>query len=359
MSRSSSPPEPEPFGFLVAAGPVAAATAASAWLQAMLGAEAALVLAQADVGVIPVDSAERIAAVCRVERFDVAGLLERADLGGNVVVALVPAIRELVDEKDAAHVHRCATSQDIVDAGTAVVIARCGELVRARLGSARRRALELGGRYGDTRMIARTLGQHAVPTTFATVTARWADALGEAAAGLVAPAVSLGGPSGDGSSYGEHRDAIVERFAARLGLTAAPTTRHSQRTATVVTAGQWAVVATAASKIALDVIVLAQSDIREVSEAAEGAGISSSMTHKHNPIAAISARAAAMQVPGLVATLVQAAGNHELERAAGAWHAEWPALYALLRCAGSAVEWVHRSLDRLVVHPEQMEANLP
>ena len=190
------------------------------------------------------------------------------------------------------------------------------------------------------------------------MTSRWADGLAEAAAGLTAPSVALGGPSGDGTSFGEHRDAIVERLAARLDLTASPAVRHSQRTATVVTAGQWAVVATAAGKVALDVIALAQSDVGELSEAADGAGTSSSMTHKHNPIAAISARAAAMQAPGLVATLVQAAGSHELERAAGAWHAEWPALNMLLRSAGSAVEWVHRSLDRLVVHPDRMEANL-
>ena len=359
MSPSSSPSELDPFGFLVAAGPVAAATTASAWLQAMLDAEAALALAEADAGLIPAAAAEGIAAACRIDQFDMSAVLDAAALGGNAVIALVPALRALVGDVDAAHVHRRATSQDIVDAATTLVVARCAEVVRGRLGAARARANEFGDRYGDTPMIARTLGQHAVPTTFATVTARWADALGEAAAGLSAPAVSLGGPSGDGTSYGEHRDAIVERFAARLGLEVSPAVRHSQRTATVITAGQWAVVATACGKVALDVIVLAQSDVGELSEVADGAGASSSMPHKHNPIAAISARAAAMQAPGLVATLVQAASSHETERAAGAWHAEWPALNMLLRSAGSAVEWVHRSLQRLVVHADRMKANLP
>ena len=73
------------------------------------------------------------------------------------------------------------------------------------------------------------------------------------------------------------------------------------------------------------------SDVGELAERADGAGGSSSMAHKHNPVAAISARAAALQVPGLVATLLHAAGGHDFERAAGAWHAEWPALNALLR----------------------------
>jgi 3-carboxy-cis,cis-muconate cycloisomerase len=126
----------------------------------------------------------------------------------------------------------------------------------------------------------------------------------------------------------------------------------------VAIAGAWAQVATAVAKIALDIVVLAQSDAGELLEDAEGAGRSSSMSHKHNPIAAVSARAAAMQAPGLVATLLQAAGSHELERAAGAWHAEWPALQSLLRSTGSAVEWLRRSLDRLVVDPERMAVNL-
>ena len=105
-------------------------------------------------------------------------------------------------------------------------------------------------------------------------------------------------------------------------------------------------------------MLLAQDDVGEVAEVAPGAGGSSSMPHKRNPIAAISARAAAMQVPGHVATLLQAAGSGELERAAGAWHAEWPALNGLLRATGSAVHWLQLSLDRLVVDPARMAANL-
>ncbi len=82
------------------------------------------------------------------------------------------------------------------------------------------------------------------------------------------------------------------------------------------------------------------------------------MAHKHNPIAAVSARAAVMQTPGLVATLLDAAGSHELERAAGAWHAEWPALNRLLRATAAAVDWLGISLERLHVDEQRMAANL-
>ena len=140
--------------------------------------------------------------------------------------------------------------------------------------------------------------------------------------------------------------------------TAAPFGRHTQRNATADVAGAWGLAAASVAKVALDVVLLAGSDVGELAELADGAGGSSSMPHKHNPVAAISARAAAMQVPGLVPTLLHAAGSHELERAAGAWHAEWPAINQLLRSTGSAVDWLRTSLDRLVVDPDRMAANL-
>jgi 3-carboxy-cis,cis-muconate cycloisomerase len=206
-------------------------------------------------------------------------------------------------------------------------------------------------------MIARTLGQHAEPTTFATVTTRWTRALGDAARAVssVALHAALGGPAGDGDSFTSPE--VAERFADRLGLSWAPP-RHSVRPLTASIAGAWGVAAACLAKVALDVVLLAQSDIGELSELAEGAGGSSSMPHKHNPIAAVSARAAAMQAPGLVSTLLHAAGGHEYERAAGAWHAEWPALNQLLRATGSAAEWLYVSLQRVVVHPERMAENL-
>jgi 3-carboxy-cis,cis-muconate cycloisomerase len=171
--------------------------------------------------------------------------------------------------------------------------------------------------------------------------------------------VVLGGPSGDGTSYGAHVDRVTERFAHRLGVrTGLRSAGHTQRSGTAAVAGAWGLAAASVAKVGLDIVLLAQSDIGEVAERASGAGGSSSMPHKHNPIAAVSARAAAMQAPGLVSTLLHAAGGHELERAAGAWHAEWPALDQLLRVTGSAVDWLQTSLGRLVVDPDRMAANL-
>ncbi|MBA3523458.1 MAG: 3-carboxy-cis,cis-muconate cycloisomerase, partial [Geodermatophilaceae bacterium] len=83
---------------------------------------------------------------------------------------------------------------------------------------------------------------------------------------------------------------------------------------------------------------------------------SSTMAHKHNPIAAVTARACAAQAPGLVATLLGAMPA-ELQRGAGAWHAEWPALTALLRTTGGAASRLTTSLTDLVVDRKALQRN--
>jgi 3-carboxy-cis,cis-muconate cycloisomerase len=70
-------------------------------------------------------------------------------------------------------------------------------------------------------------------------------------------------------------------------------------------------------------------------------------------VAAISARACARRAPGLVATLL-AAMEQEHERAAGAWHSEWPTLTELLTTTGSAASWLVEALGSLRVDASRM-----
>jgi 3-carboxy-cis,cis-muconate cycloisomerase len=103
-------------------------------------------------------------------------------------------------------------------------------------------------------------------------------------------------------------------------------------------------------------MLMAQSEVAEVSEGHLDRGRSSTMPHKRNPVAAIAARASARRAPGLVATLLAGMGQ-EHERAAGAWHAEWETVSALLRSAGSAAAWLTECLEDLVVDTDRMREN--
>jgi 3-carboxy-cis,cis-muconate cycloisomerase len=104
------------------------------------------------------------------------------------------------------------------------------------------------------------------------------------------------------------------------------------------------------------VVLLSQTEVGEVREGGDRGG-SSTMPHKRNPVAAISALAGARQAPALVASLL-AAMEHEHERAAGAWHAEWAPLRELLVATGSAAAWLQDCLAHLEVDAERMRSNL-
>jgi 3-carboxy-cis,cis-muconate cycloisomerase len=82
------------------------------------------------------------------------------------------------------------------------------------------------------------------------------------------------------------------------------------------------------------------------------------MPQKHNPVGATLARACALQVQGHVSILMAAQAG-ELERAAGAWHAEWDALSSALAYAGGAAAAIRRSLEGLDVDAGRMRANIP
>jgi 3-carboxy-cis,cis-muconate cycloisomerase len=346
------------FDAVLARGGARAAVADEAWLQAMLDVEAALARASAEVGVIAVEHAEAIATACRAEWFDVAAIGAEAANVGNPAEPLVRALRARVGAA-AEDVHRGATSQDIVDSAAMLVTRRALEPVLDDLGGTADAAARLASEHRDTVMIGRTLMQQAVPVTFGLKAAGWLVALDESIARLrdVRLAAQLGGAAGTLAALGDAGPAVLGRFARELGLDEPVVPWHTDRTRIAELAGALGEACGAVAKVAGDIVLLAQTEVGEVREGVEGRGGSSTMAHKRNPVAAISARAAARQAPGLVATLL-ASMEQEHERAAGAWHAEWPALRSLLSFAGSAAAWLRDCLENLEVDVERMRANV-
>ena len=351
------------FGEVLARGRVRAGTTDLAWLQAMLDVEAALARAQAAAGVIAAEHAESIAAACRAERYDVDALGAQAAEVGNPAAPLVRALRAEVGDPAAADVHRGATSQDIVDSATMLVARGALEALLDDLGGAAEAAARLAGEHRATVMAGRTLLQQAVPISFGLKAAGWLVGLDEAAQRLDAVrdtrlAAQLGGAAGTLAAMRDAGIDVLARFAGELGLAEPVVPWHTERTRIAELGAALGECCGAAAKVAGDVVLLAQTEVGEVREGAGGdRGGSSAMPHKHNPVAAISALAAARQAPGLVANLLGAM-EHEHERAAGAWHAEWSPLRELLRATGSAAAWLRDCLEHLEVDARRMRANL-
>ena len=82
------------------------------------------------------------------------------------------------------------------------------------------------------------------------------------------------------------------------------------------------------------------------------------MPYKRNPVEAIRTRACARRVQAASGLLVAGVSDHEHERAAGAWHAEWAPLSVALACTGGAAAAAREMLEGMQVHPERMRENL-
>jgi 3-carboxy-cis,cis-muconate cycloisomerase len=211
-------------------------------------------------------------------------------------------------------------------------------------------------------MVARTLMQHALPTTFGYKAAVWlAGALEARALVLDARerlAAQLGGAAGTLAALGEHGPAVAARFARELGLAEPALPWHTSRVRVAALGSSLATLAGAFGKIALDVVLLAQTEVGEVAEpSGDGRGGSSTMAHKRNPIGSTLALANARRANAFAGLLTGSLAQ-EHERAAGAWHAEWDAIAGVLAAAGGATSAMAEVLTGLEVHPERMRANL-
>lgn len=335
------------FGEILARGRVRELAGDPAWLRAMLEVEAALARAQAGAGVIPAAHASAIERACRADGFDLARLGRAAAEHGNPVLPLVNELRARLPAEVGPSVHKDSTSQDILDTATMVVARAALDEILSDVDAAVAAAAGLARDHRAVPMAGRTLMQRAEPVTFGFVAAGWMLTLGDARDWVrrvreTRLAVQSGGAVGLLSGY--------PLMGLNLELP-----WHTNRVRVAEIACSLGGLCGAVAKVAGDVVLLASSEVGEVSEARPGG--SSAMPHKRNPVASISARACAAQAPGLVATLL-AAMAQEHQRAAGMWHAEWRPLRELLIASGSAISWLRACLEGLRVHEQAMAAHV-
>lgn len=337
-----------------------------AWLQAMLDAEAALAVAEARAGMIPESAAEAITACCDTSLFDPEEIGHEARAAGNPVPPLVRRLTRAVSETSeeaARHVHKGATSQDITDTAAMLVSRHALDSILGEIDAVAAACAQLADTHRDTLMPARTVLQQALPTTFGFKAAGWLVSLLEARRGLVAVrdsglAAQLGGAAGTLASLGDSGVRVLEEFAKELDLAVPTVPWHTDRTRIAGIGNALSTLAGVLGKISGDIILMAQTEVGEVSEpSAEGRGGSSTLPHKRNPILSVTAAASVRRVQDLSRTLSGAMiGEHE--RAAGAWHAEWEPLSDTLALTGGAAAAIREATEGLEIHPEKMRENL-
>ena len=354
------------FDGTFARGGAAAAVSDAAWFRALLVVEAALARSAARLGLVSETAAAAVTRACADPgRLDLATVVARAADAGNPVPPLVRALQDAVGPDAARAVHVGATSQDILDTALMLLARDAVAAIDADLAAAAEAAARLAAEHRGGVVMGRTLLQQALPTTFGLKAAGWLAGLDGARLRLAEVVASLpvqyggavgtlAGGSGSGSGSGL---ALRSALATELVLADCAVAWHTVRLPIADLAGALGAAAGVVATVAVDLVLMAQSEVGEVSEGGEVRGGSSAMPHKRNPVAAISARACARRAPGLVATLF-AAMEQEHERAAGAWHSEWPTLTDLLATVGSAAAWLNESLSGLRPDPARMAATV-
>ncbi len=344
-----------------ARGGAAAAVSDDAWFRALLEVEAALARAAASVGLVPATAADAVTSACAdPARLDLAGVVARAADAGTPVPPLVRALRDAVGPRDAVAVHVGATSQDVLDTALLLLARRAVAAADADLAAAADRCAELARARRDDVVVGRTLLQQALPTTFGLKAATWLAGLDGARLRLAEVVATLpvqyGGAVGTLAASSGAGLAVRRALADELGLVTTAVPWATVRLPVADLAGALGAAAGVVATVAVDLVLLASSEVAEVAEVGPGErGGSSAMPHKRNPVAAVSARACARRAPGLVATLLGAM-EQEHERAAGAWHSEWPVLTDLLVTVGSAASWLAEGLRTLRPDPARMAA---
>ena len=299
----------------------------------------------------------RLAAIsdADLERIDAIERETRHD-----VIAFLTWLAEGLGE-DSRFVHLGMTSSDVLDTCLSVQLTQAADLLLADLDAVlaalKRRAFE----HKHTLTIGRSHGIHAEPTSFGLKLAghyaefaRDRDRLLAARAEVATCAIS-----GAVGTFA-HVDPAVEEFVAeRLGLTPEPVSTQviprDRHAAFFCTLG---VIASGVERLATEVRHLQRSEVREAEEFFHpGQKGSSAMPHKRNPVLSENLTGLARLVRAhVVPALENVALWHErdishssVERVIGP-DATIGLDFALSRLAGM--------MEKLVVHPERMAANL-
>ncbi|MBN9087054.1 MAG: adenylosuccinate lyase family protein [Reyranella sp.] len=331
--------------------------------QAWLDVEAALARAQAQLGIIPAEAAEAIAAKSKLELIDRARIDEGFARTGHTLVPLVWELSRVVGEPHGGWVHWGATTQNITQTGDLLVLRQAHAIFFRQLGEILSAMADLAERTADMPMAGRTHGQHAVPATFGYKVAVWidelmrhADRLREARPRLFV--AMLGGGAGTFASLGKNGPPVQEAIGRLLGFGSMRVPSRALGDHLAENICILGLLAATCGKIGREVYTLMKTEFGEVEEPVPPGTVgSSTMPQKRNPKLCQDVIAAAAEVRSLVPFALEAmTTEHEADRTTSLMSdsAEARACIAM----GDVLSRLGEITRGLKVDPARMRANL-
>jgi 3-carboxy-cis,cis-muconate cycloisomerase len=333
----------------------------SAVVRAMLLVEGQLALVQGKLGLIPMEAAAYIDRTAREVVLDPSAMAAETARNGVPIPALLAAFRKEAQAPEMMqYLHWGATSQDIMDSAQALRLRRLCDLWDARLAALIGQLGGLAATHADLPMAARTYGQHATPTSFGAVVSAWGNPLLRHRARLAqardgVAVLSLSGAAGTLAAMGPLGPQVRAELAQALGLRDPGGSWHSERDEIAAFAATLAGICASLAKMGADLILLTQSGIGEVVIA--GAGGSSTMPQKQNPVGPSVLVALSRQATAL-AGVMQDAAVHGLQRDGAAWFTEWLTLPQLCLTTGRALSLALDLAQKITPDAAAMARNL-
>ncbi len=314
-----------------------------------------------DLGVVPESAGQALWDWWRTDpTIDVAAIDAIEAVTKHDVIAFLDWVAQQVGP-EARFMHQGMTSSDVLDTTLAVQLARSADLLLedldALLAALRRRAEE----HKHTPTIGRSHGIHAEPVTFGLKLAQAYAEFDRCRTRLIAARAEIAtcAVSGAVGTFANIAPEVEAHVAQQLGLAVEPIStqviprdRHAMFFVTL------AVIAGSIERLAIEVRHLQRTEVLEAEEYfAPGQKGSSAMPHKRNPVLT-------ENLTGL-ARMVRASALPALENVA-LWHERDISHSSVERFIGPdacitldfALARLAGVIDKLVVYPEQMQANL-
>jgi len=255
----------------------------------LLQVEAALARAEADMGLIPADSAEIISesiSSVKSERVDEIESEIHHDM-----MAVVTAISEQCRDNAGKWVHFGATSNDILDTATALQIKDAIDILEDKLKTLLGVLVDKAEAHKHTVCCGRTHGQIGVPTTYGLRFAIWASEISRHLDRLhqLTPRATVGqmtGAVGTQAAFGKAGILIQKLTMQYLGIGAVDVSSQIIQRDRHAEFVMWmANTVTTLDKIGIEIRTLQRSEIAEIEESFGKKQVgSSTMPHKRNPI---------------------------------------------------------------------------
>ncbi|HSH13444.1 MAG TPA: lyase family protein, partial [Desulfurivibrionaceae bacterium] len=203
-------------------------------LQRWLEVEAALALAQGELGLIPRAAAERLAATANLELCDHQAIRQGIAATGHSLIPLLDEWQKAAGPEAALYCHYGATTQDIQDTAQSLELKEVCTVIGRDLAILIELLAELATQQRTQVIVGRTHGQHALPTTLGLKFAIWLDELLRHANRLEECrqrllVSQLFGGVGTMAALGKNPWKLLENFSARLGLAIPVTPWHTAR----------------------------------------------------------------------------------------------------------------------------------